>query len=410
MLDYGIMAMTRCSVAVAAIACLCIYRGQALRASHELAGFPEDLGPFYLYDAGFKTFSAADEESSLLQDSEEAKEKEETSSADTPIPMSVEFEVSSDKKTWKAGDASGVLSQKKDVFMPDLADAFGLEKDTLHSYAFAHPDPKYADDDGVSPAALFKKLGGFVYFGNCGRPMAVKGIAPMPRLVKFGAAEQCPSCKFEHCPGASGFVDYMPVTIPAIKAYATHFCWLDVDTCAKFNPRHQDGCFAFKEKRGGKFVIYPVSTVQKQGDFPEALHPMLLFDSVARPQLVSEWSELLMPSATRQALGVPDAAKSFKWAYATGPGLDHGGFHYSPVDVTKKIVNIQYKIEIAEPMQVSFQSVEDCAPWREVGPFEKERQPEAKRFCWDTTDSGAFLYEMEDGSVLKFPVATPNEP
>jgi len=365
-----------------------------------IGGFPSEVGPYYLFDAALNDLDYGGNQGWGIK-------------------------LQSDRKGWTTGDATGALSAEKHGAPPGLAASFGLSEDAIHRHAFAYPDPAWVHDAGATPQALFKRNGGYIYFNDCDEIVAAKGIAPSSSLLKFGAAEECVSCKFDECPGESQFMDYQPVSIEAVKAFSTHYCWLPPRTCAKKNPKHRDGCFAFKKKHGDGFLLFPVATEQEPGAFPGALGPFLLTTAHDDLSKVSQWNPVTMPVPLRTNIGVPIEATAYMWAYETGrkdlAGLHYGGFFFSPnhgtnnlfVDglsdadvgklgaVAKRVVLTQAKMSFSMAVLETY-SLDSCSPWHDIA--NKEVVPGAKRFCWDITGPGSFVYEMEDGSVVGFPM------
>jgi len=338
-------------------------------AARRASKFPEDLGPFYLVDAG-------------VQD---------------------DFVVSGDKQTWTAGDLSGELSPVKDISMPTLGETLGLGKDTIHGVAWAYPDGKNINARPTTPQALFGQTGGYVYFGNCENVLAVKAIAPSTSLLKFGPAEECVECELDKCPGATGFMPYPKVDIDIYKAFASDFCWIPPEMCERMAPRHKDGCFAFKKTDAYGFLLYPVATEQASGDFPQTLGPLFLADTNTQPSHISQWSPMALPINARQMVGVPVDSTGFAWGYG-GANLAYGSFVYTPGNVVKMILPTQYKVNFGQAFEETATAADvDCTgKWHEVK--NQVLQPGAKRYCWSSKLEESFVYEMQDGSLIRFPV------
>jgi len=331
--------------------------------------FPQDLGAHYLFDAG--------------------------------VLGEIDVSTGSGPGHWKLGDASGELSPKKDIALPDIAKSIGLREDAIHGVAWAYPDPKYAGNAANTPQSMFKKIGGYIYYDDCSKIIAIKAVASASSLLKLGTPEECIECQFDRCPGATGFMDYQEVTIEFYRPYFSHFCWLPPETCEKLTPAHHDGCFSFKKARAHGFLIFPVAAEQSQGGFPQSLGPVFLSATDEKPASISQWSPLNLPVATRSSLGVPQESTGFAWGYGGG-GLTFGSFVYSPGESVKKILPMEHKVTFGQAEEETLTRADLLcdSTWHEVRLFDH-----AKKYCWSKSQQESFVFQMDDGSIIRFPVS-----
>ena len=209
-------------------------------------GFPYELGPFMLFDAGLTLNSAEG------------------------------FTVSAGMDAWEAvyegNTYRGRCSPFADVTLPDLDAAFGLEGDNVvNRIAWAYPDNAAYDEMLASTGTVytetmthrFLRTGGFVYLNAAGTAVALKELSKAePSLIvdplaqvtlEFDIPQGITEDQATHaCPGG-----FAPITIQELRdAGALSYCW-DKSGTLSFCPH---GCFHYNTEGldGLGYIAFPV--------------------------------------------------------------------------------------------------------------------------------------------------------
>lgn len=194
-------------------------------------GFPYILGPFLLFETGYEpTFSG----------------------------FTVDVAGASWQATFEGSLYTGRLSPLKQVTIPGLNDAFGLEgMDTAEMVAWAYPDAQGTSDrndaelqDGFQElnGHRFIRTGGFVYFNSGGQVVAMKQTQ-----VSDSTLGQNPSLTMNFAPGvdisladvnAACPAGMNPVTLASIRTGGgEEYCW-DKSGAVQVSGPH--GAFLYK--------------------------------------------------------------------------------------------------------------------------------------------------------------------
>jgi len=204
-------------------------------------GFPYELGPYLLFNAGFELNSAAGFQIEFAG-------------------MDAEWAVATGGTQYV-----GSLSPFVAVTLPDLDNAFGLTgTDSVADVAWAYGDPQgttdmvlHGEDYPETIQHRFVRTGGFVYRNAQGLVVALKEIAPSSDSLGqvaqlslfFGEPlEIAESLALQACPTLS------PITFGRLQdSGAEAYCW----EFSGVIPHCEHGCFVFRTADHG-FIAFPV--------------------------------------------------------------------------------------------------------------------------------------------------------
>jgi len=205
------------------------------------SGFPWELGPYLLFNAGFELNTAAG------------------------------FEVIGAGSDWAAsagdGQYTGQLSPWVTVNLPELDAAFGLTgSDSVAQVAWAYGDPQgtldvemHGDEYPETVQHRFARVGGYVYRNAQGFVVALKEISPSsdslgqdPQMTLYFAAPQevTHSLALEACP------QMFPITLGRLEdGGAETYCWEYSGTISFCD----SGCFLFRTVTHG-YIAFAVTS------------------------------------------------------------------------------------------------------------------------------------------------------